>query len=373
MARVLARLRSLAWPASPPQRTPAPVRSRRKSARAAVWTGVVAFAALTAGLAGALDTVKPEWRDPEFALRLNQVRQWRAKAPHRPLVVAFGSSRTQMGLDPAAMGFPDEPGSPIVYNFGYRGARPLGAWLHLNRVLDSGVKPDAVLIQLAAPELRIDAPAERQYDVWAPRFSRKDIRRLAPFAADDAVFHRAWRVCRLKPWVTYRQAILSDLLPEWNTASQRQEFEWERMDKYGYSPHPRITVAPDVRLRLQEQVRARHAGGLKDFKPAPIVERLYRDLLARCRAEGIAVAYYWVPLSPTYRSWYPASALAAIEEYDRWLGSELGVTRFPAPEHLSDDDFADGHHLIRHGAAKYSRWLADTHLKPWLAARGLAK
>ena len=152
---LLAKLRLLGS-AAPPRPKPTPARSsRRKSARAAVWSGVAAFAAMTAGMAAAIDTVKSEWRDPEFALRLNQVQEWKAKAPQRPLVLAFGSSRTQMGLSPAAMDFPDEPGSPVVYNFGYRAAHPLGAWFHFTRVLDSGLKPDAVLIQLAAPELMV--------------------------------------------------------------------------------------------------------------------------------------------------------------------------------------------------------------------------
>ena len=45
----------------------------------------------------------------------------------------------------------------------------------------------------------------------------------------------------------------------------------------------------------------------------------------------------------------------------------MGVRVFPAPEHLDEADFMDGYHLLPAGAAKYSRWLADNHLKPWLA------
>ena len=51
----------------------------------------------------------------------------------------------------------------------------------------------------------------------------------------------------------------------------------------------------------------------------------------------------------------------------RQLSAEKGVPIFPAPAHLSDDDFADGYHPLADGAAKYSRWLADNHLRPWLA------
>jgi len=45
---------------------------------------------------------------------------------------------------------------------------------------------------------------------------------------------------------------------------------------------------------------------------------------------------------------------------------------FPSPD-LAETDFADGHHLLPHAAAKYSHWLADTHVKPWLMASGAAR
>lgn len=74
------------------------------------------------GLGLAVETVKPEWRDPEYGHRIKQLRQLHAEHPDRPLVVAVGSSRTLMGLSPLDTGFAEEPGSPLVYNFGQTGA-----------------------------------------------------------------------------------------------------------------------------------------------------------------------------------------------------------------------------------------------------------
>src|SRR5262245_38004991 len=99
-----------------PSRAPAgqtPPRSRR-SARRSLAVGAVTFGLLTLALTCAVETVKPEWRDPEYGHRLKQVRQRKQKRPHQPLVLVFGSSRAQMSVSPAAMGFPDEPGSPLV-------------------------------------------------------------------------------------------------------------------------------------------------------------------------------------------------------------------------------------------------------------------
>jgi hypothetical protein len=60
-------------------------------------------------------------------------------------------------------------------------------------------------------------------------------------------------------------------------------------------------------------------------------------------------------------------ARGAAEARARALTTAIGIPVFPAPDELTDDDFADGYHLRARGAAKYSRWLADHHLKPWLA------
>ena len=40
---------------------------------------------------------------------------------------------------------------------------------------------------------------------------------------------------------------------------------------------------------------------------------------------------------------------------------------------LGESDFVDGHHMLQPAAARYSRWLADTHLNPWLVREGVAR
>ena len=349
------------------------LRSRRHSARATIWTALAAFLIFTAGLSGALESARPEWRDPEFAVRLNHLRKWKAEAPRRPLVVAFGSSRTQMGLDPAAMNFPDRPGSPVVYNFGYRAAHPLGVYLHLTRTLDSGVKPDAVLVQVAAAEAMIAVSAEKQLTTWNPRFSLTDIKRLTPYTDDPAEFHSGWAKARWNPWRTYRETVLSDLLPEWQTPLQRVGFTWEFTDRYGFAPHPYTAVPEDIRAMQRPAVRRSHGRTFEAFTVGGNTEEVFRGLVARCRAEGIPVAFYWIPEGPIYRSWYSPRSREAVEAYGKRLGTELGVTVFPAPLHLEEPDFADSFHLLRHGAAKYSNWLAVHHLTPWLKANGVGE
>ena len=107
----------------------------------ALASGLLAFAIASAALAMAVETRHREWRDPEFGHRLLLLRERKAEAANRPLVLVVGSSRVQQGIDPAAMGFEDEPGEPLVFNFGYRGASPIAAARNVFRVSMRGCGP----------------------------------------------------------------------------------------------------------------------------------------------------------------------------------------------------------------------------------------
>lgn len=342
-------------------------RRARHSARLALATGALMFLALTVAVAVAAETVRPEWRDPEYGHRLREVRRWQRKRPARPLVLVFGSSRAQMGVSPAAAGFPDAPGSPLVYNFGYRGAHPLGTCFQVARALDDGVRPRAVLVVVSAVELTIDGPADEQFPTWGPRLSGGDLRRFAPYTENASAFRRDLAAARRDPWAARREVLMNILLPDWQSERQRNEHDgWVRMDRYGFAPFPAERLTPGLRQHIRDAARG-HAFALDGAPPGQMPLRALRDVAARCRAGGTALAVAWAPESPAYRSLYTPAGRASVEAVTRQFATELGAAVFPAPAHLQEDDFADGYHLMPDGAAKYSRWLADNHLKPWLA------
>jgi hypothetical protein len=325
----------------------------------------------TAGLAVSVETNRPEWRDPEYGHRIQQLRQWRAVAPARPLVLVFGSSRTQMGIAPAAMGFPDRPGSPVVYNFGYRSGRLFRSCFQLMRVLDEGPRPDSVLIQLSMVDLIGGIDGELLPAEWGSRLEWGDFARLDPYLPDASGVRRSWLGARLTGWLAHRQSILSDLAPEWQVRSTRQvQYYWERLDRYGFTPHHMESPTPAYRKALYERAHRVHGPAFAGAPVSPGTEQSLRDVVERCVREGIPVACFWAPESVTYRSWYSDAARAEMNRFETWLRTEIGVPVFPAPADLPDTDFVDGFHMIKSGAEKYSRWLAETHLKGWLARHG---
>lgn len=342
-------------------------RSRRAAAPRELASGVAVFAALTVALAVTVETVRPEWRDPEYGHRLKRVRAYQKANPDRPLVLVFGSSRAQMGVAPAAMGFADRPGEPVVYNFGYRAGPPLVSWLMFTRALDDGLRPRAVLLVIGFDKALMNVTAENQFGSRASRLSGADLRRLEPFTGNPAGLRERLWAARRCPLVAHRGALVSDLFPAAQCAPVRgQHRSWEAMDDYGFVRFPDAGTAEDNRRPLRE--RARELVRSTDVPArSPISDRAVSHLVARCRAEGVAVAVAWAPESPWFRGLYTPTAREAATAYSRALTTELGVPVLPAPEHLGEEDFVDGYHLTPDGAAKYSRWLGDNHLKPWLA------
>jgi hypothetical protein len=186
------------------------------------------------------------------------------------LVVVLGSSRAQMGVSPADMGFPDESGSPLVYNFGYRCGGPLLVWLQLARLLDDGVRPRAVLVMFSGDEIRSTRPPDEQVRRWESRFSAADLRRLAPYADEPEAFRRRGGA-RLNPWAARRPALVTDLPNGWRVAGDPVHTgAWERMDRYGFSPVPAEIVTPALRDVAMDAVRQLHAALIDTVLPSPI-------------------------------------------------------------------------------------------------------
>jgi hypothetical protein len=363
--RILVTLLSVvpARPSAPPRRS-----ARHRCASRALAFGGLVFGALTLGLAVAAETVKPQWRDPGYGNRLIRLQLLTREHPARPLVVVLGSSRAEMGVSPRDVGFPDQPGQPLVFNFGYHGALPWWTWLEMTRLLDDGVHPAAVLVMISAFESKFDDPIEDRLPLWGARLSGIDLCRLAPYMKDPAVFHRALVSARCDPWSARRTAFLADVCPALRLDHQGEShLAWDEMDRYGFIPLEKEHVSDELRARAWAYIRTKHTDAFCDRPVGTSSDRALRDLIARCRAERIAVAVMWAPESPAYRGLFAPGARAVVDEYNRALATEPDLRVFPAPDHLGEEDFMDGVHLFHTGAVKYSRWLADHHLKAWLA------
>ncbi len=332
---------------------------RRPRARAALGCGVAAVLAAVLGMAAAVETAKPEWRDPEYGHRLNQLRALRSAHPRRPLVVAVGSSRTQMGVNPTAMGFADESGAPIVFNFGQSGAGPLRMHLTVERLAAEGIVPDVLLVEFFPAAFAHDGPAEDQLKATTARLSWGDLRRLEPYTADRAALRRGWAGERFASWHSLRLVLMSHWQPSWLPWHDRLAFQWEMTDPFGFSPYPHDAVSAADRARGIARVREQYAGLMSDYRVGPMPDRVFRDLLDRCRDRNVRVVLYRTPEGPSFRS----MAAPANERVKAYLDG-LRVPVIDPTGEYTEDDFADGHHLLRAGAERFSRELGRGIVSP---------
>ncbi len=322
-------------------------RRHRRAGRAVVSAALV-FLVAQIVLHAALETVRPEWRDPEYGWRIKALR--RLARDGRPLVVAFGSSRTQMGLSPKDLG----AGAPAVFNFGQAGAGPIQNLLNLQRVLDSGLRPDGVLVEIMPATLAYSGNTESFYHDSLVRLDRADLRRLAPYCAAPDSFHAHWLAARAVPWYALRNLLLSHWQPTLLHWKQRIDFQWRLMDDRGWAKFPFDEIDDDFRRGQSEQSLARYRDTLKEFAIAPIAERLLNDTVALCRREGIPLAFYRMPEDGAFRGLMPEDRKLSLADYLAKLTFTHGVPIIDGSSWLPDDAFADGHHLLPSGARQFS-------------------
>ncbi|MBP3960583.1 hypothetical protein J8F10_35620 [Gemmata sp. G18] len=340
--------------------------ARRRAGRTVLW-GAIALLVANAALSVSVETVLPQVRDPEYGYRLVRLRAQQRAHPGRSLVLAIGTSRTQNVIDPTAMGFPDEPGSPLVFNFGQSGARPPHLRLALQRLFAEGVRPAAVAVEILPATLAYDGSVDDLFREQPARLTAADLARLAPYLDDPAVLRRRWLGTRVNSWEAFHMTILSHLAPEIQPWPERVAFQWTMTDAHGFSAYPQTISAAD-RERKRERAFASYGSAARDLQVRPLAERAFRDLVSDCRAANVPIAFYLAPESPIFRSWYSPESRATLAAFARMLSDELKCPVFEAPTDFAEEDFADGHHALRPAAARFSRGLAEQHLKPWLGS-----
>lgn len=344
--------------------------ARRARSRATVLLGLALVVLSQLGLTLVVESVRPQWRDPEFFHRrknLLAMAHWSARyTPGRPVVVVIGSSRPQVGLSPTHLGFGNEPGEPVVFNCSQSGARPVFERLNLGRVLDTGLTPDFVLIEVIPALLGDHGPVDEQ--VIISRFGRKDMTRLAPYLTDPNGMWRKWLAAWVAPWFTLRHELLlhadrGDLsLPE-----TRTDFLWREMRSTGWGPFYPVEWTAERRAQHTAGARKGYAAVLGSFRPSPVAVGAYRDMLAECRDRGIRAAVLVMPESPEFRSWYAPETRVKVRECLAGLSAEFGVPVFDTSAWVDDEAaFMDGHHLLGPAAERFSERLGRECIGPWV-------
>jgi hypothetical protein len=320
---------------------------------------LVFFGAAQLLLAGAMERWRPEWRDREYGRKAAQLRQCLADHPGRPLALMLGSSRTVYAFRPEEFHPLHSPSGEryVGFNFGVAAAGPVKECVCLQSLLDDGIRPDLVLVEVLPPMLNEPGPGRFCEENWihVPGLAASEVRQAQAYSNRPGRMGRAWLRSRLVPWHAHRERILDGWHRPLEPGRTRP---LDRMDAFGWIPAEWEAVSPQKRREETDFARQQYAPCFADFSLGEGPARAVRDLVDRCRADGIGVALVLMPEGSEFRSWYPPSMLHAVDGFLAELQQAQGVPLLDARTWVKDADFWDSHHLLPAGATAFSRRLA---------------
>jgi hypothetical protein len=339
-----------------------------------VLVGVVAFLAAQAGLNVA---VRREWvpvRDPVFAEKFDLLRPhagFFTPHPNPPpqggreqeaggreqevvRVMALGSSRTQLGFD--AGRFAGHFGGRVeAFNFGCPAAGPMTAALYLRRLLEAGVTPDCLLVEVHPCFVTpADPPFEARW-LHPYRLRPGEPEVLRGFGWDVPPPSHHGPRGYLTAAHSFRYGLLNQYAPVLLPCPYGLTVG-ARSDPCGFVAG--VELPPADRPRALQRTFEQYAPALAGYHVGGPGCAAVRDVLTVCAGRGIRTAVVLMPESSEFRGWYGPQGYPAVTAFASGLAAEFGVPLFDAREWVPDDGFADGHHLTPVGAATFTDRLA---------------
>ncbi len=301
-------------------------------------------------------------RDPECAGFLQIVHDRVAEAPGRPVVIALGSSRTKFSLRAERLNHFDDEAAPLVINAARCGNGPMAQQVLLKRLLNAGVRPRLVFVEIAPMFLsrRDGIPVEERLSP-PTRYSAREVVGLLGFFEERARLYWPWLRSRLVACSYFRDELRRELAID--VSSPTRDIHTGNGDNWGWlrgADH----LSPDEIARRTEKELLNYGPSLAQPAVGAGVIRTYRETVRICAREHIAVVFVMPPEGSAFRNYAPeagANHLAAVRE----LVAELNLPLIDARLWIDDDGFADGHHALVGGADQYTARFAREVFEPY--------
>jgi hypothetical protein len=333
-------------------------RQRRRSHAALAWC-LLTFVGLQSALYLAIDRW-PQIRDPEYGFKLARLREQLGEAPGRPLILVIGSSRSGVGLDPRQFAFDRSADrAPIMFNFAQCGAGPIQHLMLLRTLLEAGIHPQRILLELHPLFLNQGCGALREESrIDIRRLNRSAIETLADYSLDPARLRYEWWKGRLLAAFGQRHQLLDCLLPQF-CARKPQYGAFRQINAWGWLAFTGRTKNEDARRALVERARQEYRDAFPHFAVTGDADRALRALLSTCQCERITVSLYIMPEGSEFRDLYPAPVRPQVEEYLSRLKADYSFELHDFTTAMPDEAFADSHHLLPDAVARFSTMFAQ--------------
>jgi hypothetical protein len=317
----------------------------------------------------------PALGDAEYGRKLTSLRSRLDERPRdRPLVVLLGSSRVAMGVRPDCLWTEHRGHEPaVVFNYGICGAGPVLELVCLKRLLQDGIRPDCVMVEvwpLLLSRHYYDHVAVLMLDRGIDRYRWRDLSIVSQFHPDPKRWRRQWSGLQRLPWFSYRYNVLNECAASFVTKEMCNDGTYRGLDGWGFLQIEGHLEHPSEQ-RLQQLVtnaRTFATTCLDPFEISPVLDRAQRELLKVARAEKIPVVLMMMPDPEGLREWYRNSPTGPeAGRYVRRLAREYGAPMVDMRSWMPDDCFADADHLCLQGAASFTCRFEKDVLLPWLA------
>jgi len=344
----------------------------RRHARNALLYGLGGFVLLQLALVVLLAWLMPWLRDPMHGLKEDGLRHRLATAPPGARsVVMIGSSRTAFGLDAELVStrLSSQQGRPVVvYNFGLHGAGPCATLLSFRRLLEDGIRPDLLLIEVLpfrlGENLAVDLD-ETYLPTVALRYDELPlVQRLAGRQRRLSRFD--WWLGWCVPCYHHRFALVSHAIPTLLHYLDRAN-RFQAMDRSGWVPLSATAARP--RQVMERGNWQDNVLGLHDFRSASPAAIALEEILRMARAHDIRTAIVFMPERSDLRSCYDADVLKKVKLLLDRLVHGYDFALIDARDWIGEDGFRDAHHLVSAGAVQFSDRLAREELPALLEVR----
>lgn len=328
------------------------------------------YAVAQAVICSTLHLWSPRMPERVWSWKRQRLREIATGHPDRPLLVMFGTSRTEGALDADRLnGLPGPDGKPVVaYNAGVPTGGPMRQLVMLRDMLEAGVRPNLLLVEFAPPLLNRPRRGLSSEEEWlSPAWmATRDLMLMWPYLTRPARVRREWVLSRVAPFYIFRNNL--------HTSLQQSLSLHPPLPERPHDPWGRLTRYPTTAEEIAERVkvaREMYEESLGQLELAEGPCRAVRDLVACCRREQVPLVFVLLPESTEFRSWYRPEGLRAARDLLKSVQEEHGVPVIDGTDWLDDRDFVDGHHVQPRGAQVFTDRLTRAlwPMMGWRAAR----
>jgi hypothetical protein len=316
----------------------------------------------------------PRLTDPEYGIKLAKLRKVLATQPgQRPLALLMGSSRVETGIRPDCLS--DDHVSrdfPLVFNFGIGGSGPVLQLLYLHRLLDDGIHPDWIFIEIWWPQLA-DLGWTEADAIELSRLQARDLDLLARYHSEPSRVYDHWWKGELVPWWSRRRLLMNKFAPSWVDGEHRIDMDWQCLDGLGWVLIPQWNAGPEDPGWRQwtEDVIKGYSGCFGNLPINPKIDAALREMLETCSRQGIRTALLLMP--DRFRDYYVPPDRTRIDGFLERLSRQYGACVLDTRDWADDTEFHDGTHLTPQSAAVYSARLGRELIQPLLAGQKVAQ